>query len=320
VDADDLRRITETIRELTATKDGQELTQALADFGWPELLAVEPAAAIGSLFGAQGRAGSWSRALHDVLDRSGPIGPGATPGSVVLVPWPSTGEPDQTSPVDGLVVGAGIDFESVVSPVGAGSVMQVIEVPRRHVRVHTIAALDARLPMLRVTASVDAGRGLLEGEMASRWWSERLAAGRRALAFGIGGALEAMLGLAVTHASDRRQFDRPIGTFQAVRHRLAECLVAVNATTAAAEAAFDPEEPVLSAMTAKLIAGRSQKLVSSHCQQVLAGVGYTAEHPFHTYFSRAATLNRLLGSADELAPQIGHLLMERRSATRLVNL
>ena len=222
--------------------------------------------------------------------------------------------------VDGLLIGARPGFGSVITILESSGLIRVIEVPREAVTVRSVDGLDPRLRVSRVTGEVTTDRCLLEGPAAEHWWSARVVSGRRALAFGLAGTVEAMLGLAVTHASERHQFDRPIGTFQAVRHRLAESFVAVAATQAVAEAAFDDEERELGAMTAKVVAGRAQKLVSAHCQQVLAGVGYTAEHPFHRYFARATALDRLLGSGSELATELGQTLIRRGGAVRLANL
>ena len=68
------------------------------------------------------------------------------------------------------------------------------------------------------------------------------------------------------------QFGRPIARFQAVRHRLADALVAVEALEAALAAAREQPSPETAAL-AKALAGRSVHTVARHCQQVLAGIG-----------------------------------------------
>ena len=107
-----------------------------------------------------------------------------------------------------------------------------------------------------------------------------------------------MLDLARTHALERVQFGRPIARFQAVRHRLADALVAVEALEATLAAARDEPNPQTAAL-AKAFAGRAARTVSAHCQQVLAGIGFTTEHPFHRFFKRTILLEGLFGSADE---------------------
>ena len=96
------------------------------------------------------------------------------------------------------------------------------------------------------------------------------------------------------------QFGRPIASFQAVRHRLAEALVAVEALDATLDAAGDEPNAVTAAL-AKATAGRTARTVAAHCQQVLAGIGFTTDHPFHRFLKRTMLLEGLFGSADEIA-------------------
>ena len=139
-----------------------------------------------------------------------------------------------------------------------------------------------------------------------------LAAGRRAVAHELVGASRAMLDLARTHALERIQFDVPIASFQAVRHRLADSLVAIEAASAALDGAWDDGAPFTAAV-AKATAGRSARLVARHAQQVLAGIGFTAEHPFHRYFRRVRVLDDLLGDTRTLTREIGQSLLQARS-------
>jgi hypothetical protein len=143
-----------------------------------------------------------------------------------------------------------------------------------------------------------------------------LAAGRRALGWWLLGTGRAMLALARSHALDRVQFGRPLASFQAVRHRLAETLVALEG----AEAALAAADSDLGALLAKAAAGQAALTAARHCQQVLGGIGFTAEHDLHRHVRRALVLDGLLGSARELAREAGALLIKERSAPRLVNL
>ncbi|HVV37924.1 MAG TPA: acyl-CoA dehydrogenase family protein [Acidimicrobiales bacterium] len=146
---------------------------------------------------------------------------------------------------------------------------------------------------------------------------EVIAQARRALAHELVGASFVMLDLARTHALERVQFDRPIAQFQAVRHRLAESQVALDAAKAALHGAWNQPSP-FTAMVAKATAGRSARAVARHAQQVLAGIGFTAEHPFHTHFRRVRVLDHLLGDAPTLTRDIGaQLLADGRLPTPL---
>jgi len=128
-----------------------------------------------------------------------------------------------------------------------------------------------------------------------------------------------MIELATEHARTRVQFGQPVGSFQAVRHRLAEALVSREGAAAAVELSWDADDEPLAAMLGKSLAGRSARITATHCQQVLAGVGFTAEHPFHRFLKRALVLDLLLGSAAELPAQIGARLAAN-GVPRLVEL
>jgi len=143
-----------------------------------------------------------------------------------------------------------------------------------------------------------------------------LAAGRRALGWWLVGSSRAMLSLARQHAVDRVQFGRPLASFQAVRHRLAETLVAVEGAEATLLAARDD----LGSLLAKAAAGQAALTAARHCQQVLGGIGFTAEHDLHRHVRRVLVLDGLLGSARELTREAGALLRQQRTAPRLVNL
>ena len=145
-----------------------------------------------------------------------------------------------------------------------------------------------------------------------------LAAGRRALGWWLTGLGRAMLGLARSHALDRVQFGRPIASFQAVRHRLAETLVALDGAEATLLAASDSEE--VGSMLAKAAAGHAALTAARHCQQVLGGIGFTAEHGLHRHVRRALVLDGLLGSARELTIEAGRLLRREGRAPRLADL
>ncbi len=147
----------------------------------------------------------------------------------------------------------------------------------------------------------------------------RLADARRALGWWLVGSSRAMLTLARQHALDRVQFGRPIAAFQAVRHRLAETLVAIEG----AEATLSlpgADNADLTALLAKAAAGKAALTAARHCQQVLGGIGFTAEHELHHHVKRVLVLDGLLGSSRELTRKAGAGLRARGSAPRLADL
>ncbi|CAJ1499550.1 acyl-CoA dehydrogenase family protein [[Mycobacterium] burgundiense] len=147
----------------------------------------------------------------------------------------------------------------------------------------------------------------------------RVAEARLAVGWWLVGAARAMLGLARQHALDRVQFGKPIASFQAVRHRLAETLVAIEG----AEATLTlpgTDNPDLTALLAKAAAGKAALTAAKHCQQVLGGIGFTAEHDLHVHVKRALVLDGLLGSSRELTRRAGAGLRARGSVPRLAQL
>ncbi|WP_174183725.1 acyl-CoA dehydrogenase family protein [Nocardia barduliensis] len=165
------------------------------------------------------------------------------------------------------------------------------------------AAVDEELPLRTVATGTD-----LPGQA--------LAAGRRALGWWLLGAGHAMLGLARRHALERVQFGRPLASFQAVRHRLAETLVALDG----AEATLHAAEGDLGALLGKAAAGQAALTAARHCQQVLGGIGFTAEHDLHRHVRRTLVLDGLLGSTRELIREAGALIRATGSAPRLTQL
>jgi hypothetical protein len=156
-------------------------------------------------------------------------------------------------------------------------------------------------------------RRVEEGELL------RLAEARRALGWWLVGSSRAMLALARQHALDRVQFGRPIAGFQAVRHRLAETLVAIEGAEATLRLpGVDNND--LTALLAKAAAGKAALTAAKHCQQVLGGIGFTAEHELHRHIERALVLDGLLGSSRELTRKAGAGLRARGSAPRLAQL
>jgi alkylation response protein AidB-like acyl-CoA dehydrogenase len=166
-------------------------------------------------------------------------------------------------------------------------------------RARPIAGVDPVLGLVAVQGEVTDAT-----EVGPRDWPAAVTVGQLALGHELVGASRRMLELAREHAVDRIQFGQPIAMFQAVRHRLAETLVAVEAAEAALDVAWLDREPVSAAM-AKAVAGRAARTTARHCQQVLAGIGFTTEHPFHRYVKRTIVLDQLLGSTHALTQDLG---------------
>ena len=109
----------------------------------------------------------------------------------------------------------------------------------------------------------------------------------------VGGARQA-LDMTVQYAKDRRQFDKPLGAFQAIAHYLADASTRVDgAQTLVWEAAWarDAGEPIdRLAPMAKLYAGETYRDVTAMAVQVFGGVGFTVDFDIQLYFRRAKAL------------------------------
>jgi alkylation response protein AidB-like acyl-CoA dehydrogenase len=117
----------------------------------------------------------------------------------------------------------------------------------------------------------------------------------------LGGASR-VLELAVDYAKDRVQFDRPIGSFQAVKHRCADMLVDVEGMRsstywAAWCLAADAPDASVAASTAKIWSADASKRVMASSLQVHGGVGFTWEHDLHLFLKRAQLDQLVFGDA-----------------------
>ncbi|MFD5093107.1 acyl-CoA dehydrogenase family protein [Amycolatopsis thailandensis] len=110
------------------------------------------------------------------------------------------------------------------------------------------------------------------------------------------GAAARAFELTVEYTKQRRQFGRPIGGFQALKHRMADLHVLVETARSAAYAA--PESSRLAAV-AKVHCSEALATVAGEMIQLHGGIAITWEHPAHRYFKRAHGAARLFGSPDE---------------------
>jgi hypothetical protein len=325
IEATERDLMTQTLRRLAEEFDGVHLSKALADFGFGQLLDEAPREAVSALFDALGRTGSMSPVLQDVLLQPlASLLEGVTGACNIVLPGIGatlSGSLDNdTASLRGLVIGQRPAAVFLAPVATRDSVAWVSVADPSALATRAVAGLDPALAITEVGAAGVAVAVVSSGEQASALWNAVATAGRRALGYQIVGAVGAMIDLAVEHARNRVQFGRPIGSFQGVRNRLAEAHVACTAAAAALELAWEADDEYLAAMLAKSLAGRSARIAATHCQQVLAGIGFTAEHLFHRYLARALVLDSILGSTTELRRAIGQQLVSAGAIPRLVEL
>jgi alkylation response protein AidB-like acyl-CoA dehydrogenase len=246
-------------------------------------------------------------------ESAGGVGLGAREGVLVfeelgraLVPGPLVASSLAAGVVDGEVVGSVERDGVVVEWLGSLDALVV----RDHdglwaVEPSTVAGeaaappLDPLTPVARVT-SLPQGEQVGGPEDAARW---RVEGAALTAALQLGSA-EATLDAAVAYAKERTQFDRPIGTFQAVKHILADMLVRLEVARAAVWAAGatidQPEvgDPARAASAAKVLADEAALTNGKAAIQVHGGMGFTWEVDAHLHLKRAWVLATQFGSTE----------------------
>ncbi|MEV6345378.1 acyl-CoA dehydrogenase family protein [Actinoplanes sp. NPDC051851] len=128
------------------------------------------------------------------------------------------------------------------------------------------------------------------------------------------GAAARALELTVDYAKTRHQFARPIGSFQAVQHRLADSHVRLQAARATHEAAAEalvahaPDAPVLAAV-AKVTCSEAFQSIAADMTQVHGGIAITWEHEAHRYLRRAWSSAHLFGSPADHITRLSDVLL-----------
>ena len=304
--------------------DGEDvpLDAVLADLGWLEMLEAEPRDAVGVVFGALGATNGVASVLDDVVV----AGLGITPRpdlAVVLPRWGHVGSaggatgsgPGTVVEATGLATARVATATEVLVVVTAGTGPALATLPGSAVECTRIHGLDPWFGWQRVQVHAAADVTPLDPSVGAA----AVAAGQRAVAHQIEGACRTALAQAREHALGREQFGGPIARFQALRHRLADAFVATESIESALLAAED-DGGDLSAALAKAIAARAARVVATQVQQVLAGIGFTVDHPFHRTLKRMMVLEGVLGSADELALRLGRRAIADRAVPTLVEL
>lgn len=175
-----------------------------------------------------------------------------------------------------------------------------------HLEAEALArGLDPLTPMWRLPA-VPEGAVLGDGGAAASLWRHYLVV-TGALLVGMAAATTDM---AVEYAKHRRQFDRPIGSFQAVKHLCADMLVRTETARAAVHAAAvtldepDVGDAERACAGAALLAAQAADSNARTCIQVHGGMGFTWEVPAHLYLMRSQVLSRSLGPLSSMTETV----------------
>ncbi|MGH9079543.1 MAG: acyl-CoA dehydrogenase family protein [Acidimicrobiales bacterium] len=187
----------------------------------------------------------------------------------------------------------------------------------------TLEATPLARPMDPLTpvwaAAVEPHGEPVAGPEVAAWWRRDGTVLTAALQVGLAAwATE----LAVEYAKERRQFGRPIGGFQAVKHLCADMAVRTELARCAVQAAAvtvdqpDVGDGTAAATGAKLLADEAALLNGRSCIQVHGGMGFTWEVPAHLAYKRGRVLANQFGTSDRLAERLADTLSRPPAAPR----
>jgi alkylation response protein AidB-like acyl-CoA dehydrogenase len=151
------------------------------------------------------------------------------------------------------------------------------------------------------------------GQAAEAAVAAGLSAGAAVLAAEQLGLAQRCLDMTIDYVKERHQFGRPVGSFQAVKHRLADVWVAITQARAASRYAADclasgsADAPVAVAL-AKSSCSETAVLAAQECVQLHGGIGFTWEHPAHLYLKRAKATSLAYGTPAQHRARLAELI------------
>jgi alkylation response protein AidB-like acyl-CoA dehydrogenase len=232
--------------------------------------------------------------------------PGAGPALTVRVAQPQPGDPASQARLTGAIRGVADALPASVLLVPADGVpagLYAVDAEAPGLTITPVVSLDQTRALADVTLDGVPARQLASGPDARRAIASALTAGAAMLAAEQLGVAGRCLEMTVTYLKERYQFARPIGSFQALKHRAADLWVAISQARAASRYAAacladgDADAPVAVAL-AKAACGDAATLAAQECVQLHGGIGFTWEHPAHLYLKRATSSSIAFGTPD----------------------
>ena len=215
-----------------------------------------------------------------------------------------------------LVPDAGCVDAFVVTARGPDGVgLFLIERRNDRPQVSVLDTVDATRRLGRVTFDDDEARLLAAPPDAAEIIARTRRRALAALALEAVGIASHALALGVTHAKTREQFGKPIGTYQAVSHKLADTYVEVElarslAYWAAWCIAEGDGQAELAAVAAKAHAAEAAVAACERAIQIHGGMGFTWDHPLHRYYKRALWIESFDRSGADHRAEIAHALLD----------
>jgi len=239
--------------------------------------------------------------------------PGKTPGTFVL-------SGTKLFVLDGhsadLLIVAARTARATKDDPNHGVSLFLVPADRKGVRTALLPTMDQTRKLAEVTlARVEVGADALLGPLHQGWAVAARVLDRAAVALcaEMCGGAQRVLDLSTDYAKMRVAFGKPIGTYQAVKHRCADMLVAVeNAKSITYYAAWaadqDAPDAPLAASMAKAFVSDAYRKVAGDGIQVHGGIGFTWEHDLHLYFKRAKGSEVAFGDATLHRERVARLL------------
>jgi alkylation response protein AidB-like acyl-CoA dehydrogenase len=184
---------------------------------------------------------------------------------------------------------------------GVPGAVYLVEANAAGVHRTPLTSLDMTRQLCDITLDDALGVPVAVGAAAEAALSAGLAAGAAVLAAEQLGVAQRCLDMTVAYVQERRQFARQIGSFQAVKHRLADLWTTITLARAASRYAAacladgDPDAPVAVAL-AKSACCDAAVTAAQECVQLHGGIGFTWEHPAHLYLKRAKAASVAYGT------------------------
>jgi alkylation response protein AidB-like acyl-CoA dehydrogenase len=186
---------------------------------------------------------------------------------------------------------------------GVPQALYVVDMAARGVAKAPVVSLDMTRQLCDLSFDDAPGTPLASGPAAAQAVDAALTAGAAVLAAEQVGLAQRCLDMTVGYVKERRQFARPVGSFEALKHRLADVWVAVSQARAASRyaaaclASGHPDARVAVAV-AKAYCSETAVLAAQECMQMHGGIGFTWEHPAHLYLKRAKADSIAFGTPD----------------------
>jgi alkylation response protein AidB-like acyl-CoA dehydrogenase len=235
------------------------------------------------------------------------VGPRARPEMTVRLDAPQRGDRPGDYRLTGTITGLADALPADVLLVPVDSVPYGIYAARVSdpgVGKRPLVSLDMTRQLCEVRLEEVPARRIAGGPTAEQAVAAALLAGAGIVASEQLGLAERCLDSTVAYVKERRQFARPVGGFQAIKHRLADLWVSVTQARAAARYAADwlatgfGPETALAVALAKAACSDTALKAAQEMIQLHGGIGFTWEHPAHLYLKRAKADSIALGTAD----------------------